>query len=136
MRTTIVAQSNVEFIWSSVEKFIQSAFQKQDSDDTEETVKALLLSGKGQLWIAHDGRGIRAALVTRLAVMDSGRRICFCVACGGVDFDEWEHCLSEIEKFAKSNKCDAVRITGRKGWRLYKKSRGYKEPFIILEKAV
>lgn len=135
MKTTIVAQSNIDFIWSSVEKFIQSAFIKQRSDDTIDTVKALLQSGGGQLWIAHDGRGIRAALVTRLAKMESGRKICFCMACGGIDFDDWEHCLSEVEKFAKSNKCDAVRITGRRGWRLYKK-RGYQEPFIILEKAI
>ena len=135
MRCTIVAQSNVEFIWSSVEHFIQAAFTKQESDDTVETATALLRSGGAQLWIAHNGRGIKAALVTRLATTNSGRRICFCMACGGADFEEWEHCLAEVEKFAKANTCEAVRITGRRGWRLYKK-HGYKEPFIILEKAL
>ncbi len=135
MRCTIVSQSNVEFIWSSVEHFIKAAFTKQDSDDTEETVRELVSTGGAQLWIAHNGRGIRAALVTHLATVNNGRRICFCMACGGEGFDEWKHCLAEVEKFAKANTCDAVRITGRRGWRLYKQN-GYKEPFIILEKAL
>ena len=135
MRCTIVAQSNVDFIWSSVEHFIQSAFTKHESDDTPGTALDLLRTGGAQLWIAHDGRGIRAALITRLATTNSGRRICFSVACGGIDFDEWEHCLREVEKFAKANTCDAVRITGRRGWRA-KLRPNYKETFVTLEKAL
>ena len=136
MRATIVAQSNIEFIWSSVEKFISDAFNKHDGDETEEDTRKLLEEGKAQLWIAHDGRGIRAAAVSRLATVPNGRRICFVMACGGEGFDEWARPgIAEIEKFAKANNCDAVRLSGRRGWRVYKK-HGYKEPFVILEKAL
>ena len=137
MRTTIVAQSNIEFIWSSVEKFISDAFNKHDGDETEEDTRKLLEDGKAQLWIAHDGRGIRAAAVTRLATVPSGRRVCFCMACGGTGLTEWlDLGMKEIEKFAKINKCDLVRLSGRRGWRGAFKSLGYKEPFVILEKAL
>ncbi len=136
MRCTIVDQSNVEFIWSSVEHFIKAAYTKHVGDETEEDARALLCAGKAQLWIAHNGRGIRAAAITRLATVPNGRRICFCMACGGEGFDDWAHQgITEIEKFAKANNCDAVRLSGRRGWRAYKKY-GYKEPFVILEKAL
>ncbi len=136
MRCTIVAQSNVEFIWSSVEHFIKSAYTNHIGDETDTDVLENLLLGKYQLWIAHDGRGIRAAAVTRLGTVPNGRRICFVMACGGEGFDEWGHQgISEIERFAKNNKCEAVRLSGRRGWRAFKKY-GYKEPFVFLEKAL
>ena len=136
MRATIVAQSNVDFIWSSVERFIKAAYTKHVGDETEEDAKKLLEEGKAQLWIAHDGRGIRAAAITRLATVPNGRRICFAMACGGEGVEEWKSHLGDIEKFAKQNKCDAVRLSGRRGWRTVFKPQGYKEPFVILEKAL
>ncbi len=135
MRSTLVAPDNIEFVWPSVEKFIQSAFTKQEGDDTVETVVAMLQSRDAQLWVAHNGAGIKGAAVTRTATVPGGRKILFCMACGGVDFHEWDFALGDIEKFAKANDCDAVRITGRPGWRIYKK-HGYKEPFVVLEKVL
>ena len=137
MRCTIVAQSNIEFIWSSVEHFISDAYNKHSGDETEEDTKKLLEAGGAQLWIAHNGRGIQAAAVTRLALMPSGRRVCFCMACGGQGLAEWLSVgMREIEKFAKANKCDLVRLSGRRGWRKAFKPLGYQEPFVILEKAL
>jgi hypothetical protein len=137
VKATIVAQSNIEFIWPSAERFISDAFNKHTGDETEEDTKKLLEAGEAQLWIAHDGRGVRAAAVTRLATVPSGRRVCFCMACGGNGISEWlEVGMREIEKFAKANKCDLVRLSGRRGWREAFKPLGYKEPFVILEKAL
>ncbi len=135
MRSTLVAPGNIELVWPAVEKYIHSAFTKHEGDDTIETVVVLLSNKEAQLWVAHNGGGIKGAAVTRIATVPSGRKILFCMACGGVDFHEWEFTLGDIEKFAKANDCDAVRITGRAGWRVYKK-RGYVEPFVVLEKVL
>lgn len=135
MRATLVAPETISYIWPQVEKFIASAFTKHVGDETEKDALDLLEAGNAQLWVAHDGRGIRGAAVTRLATVPNGRRICFCMACGGVGFSEWADCIGAIEKFAKANKCDAVRLSGRRGWRVYK-PLGYKEPFVILEKVL
>ena len=137
MRCTIVAQSNIDFIWSSVERFIKSAYTKHVGDETDTDILEGLRLGNYQLWIAHDGRGIRGAAVTRISQVPNGRKLCFCMACGGEDMSEWfDLGMSEIEKFAKRNKCDAVRVSGRRGWRLAMSMRGYKEPFVFLEKAL
>ncbi len=135
MRSTLVAPDNIAFIWPAIEGFIHSAFTKHEGDDTEETALAMLERREAQLWVAHSGSGIRGAAITRIATVQSGRKVCFCIACGGTNFEEWEFTLGDIEKFAKANHCDAVRITGRAGWRVYKK-RGYKEPFVVLEKVL
>lgn len=135
MRSTLVAPDNISFIWPAIEGFIRSAFTKHEGDDTEETVLAMLGRQEAQLWVAHNGSGIKGVAVTRVATVPNGRRILFCMACGGVDFQEWEFTLGDIEKFAKANDCNAVRITGRLGWRVYKK-RGYREPFVVLEKVL
>lgn len=86
MRSTLVSPANIEFIWPSVEKYIHSAFTKHEGDDTEETVIALLLRNEAQLWVAHNGSGIKGAAVTRIATVPTGRKICFCMACGGWSF--------------------------------------------------
>ena len=49
MRCTIVAQSNVDFIWSSVEHFIQSAYTKHLGDETDTDILEDLLLGKYEL---------------------------------------------------------------------------------------
>ncbi len=135
MRSTLVAADTVSYIWPQVEKFIHSAFEAGVGDDTLESVLGMLGRGEAQLWVAHNGAGIKAAAITRMAVVPNGKRVCFCIACGGVELETWQDCLHDIEKFARKQGCDAVRLSGRLGWAVYKK-QGYKQPFMILEKAL
>ncbi len=135
MRSTLVAPDTIGYIWPQVEKFIHSAFEAGIGDDTKDSVLAMLGRGEAQLWIAHNGAGIKAAAVTRMAAIASGRRVCFCVACGGEEIETWKDCLKDIERYARKQGCDAIRLSGRAGWKIYKK-QGYKEPFVVLEKAL
>ena len=136
MRSTLVAPDTIGYIWPQVEKFIHSAFETEIGDDTEADVVAMLGRGEAQLWIAHNGAGIKAAAISRMAVMPNGKKVCFYVACGGKDIAEWEDCIDDIEKYAQKHGCDKARATGRPGWKKIFKERGYKEPFIVLEKVL
>ncbi len=136
MRSTLVAPDTIGYIWPQVEGFIHSAFKEGIGDDTVESALLMLSRGEAQLWIAHNGSGIKAAALTRMAVVANGKRVLFCVACGGEDIETWEDCLGDIEKYARRQGCDTVRISGRAGWKIYIKKRGYREPFVILEKAL
>ena len=136
MRSTLVAPDTIGYIWPQIERFIHSAFEAGIGDDTEGKIVALLARGDCQLWVAHNGAGIKAAAITRMAIMDNGRRILSVLACGGEELKTWESCLGDIEKFARRQGCDAVRLSGRPGWQKIYKKRGYIEPFVIIEKAV
>ncbi len=135
MRSTLVAPDTVGYIWPQVEKFIHAAFKAGIGDDTKESVIAMLGRGEAQLWVAHNGAGIKAAALTRMAVAPNGRRICFCIAVGGEEIDTWKDRLTDIEKWAHKQGCDAVRLSGRPGLKIFKK-QGYEEPFVILEKVL
>ena len=136
MRSTLVAPDTIGYIWPQVEKFIHSAFEAGIGDDTLASVTTMLARGEAQLWVAHNGAGINAAAVTRMAVMPTGRRILSVLACGGEELASWEDCLGDIEKFARRQGCDAARLSGRPGWKKVYKKRGYEEPFVILEKVL
>ncbi len=131
MRSTLVAQDAVGYILPQVEGYLRAAHD-HTCDETAETVFQDLYMGNALLWVAHNGAGIKGAAVIRLLVMPNKRKICHIVCCGGVDMKEWVDCISDIEKFARKNRCAAVRISGRPGWR--KILKGYKEPFIFLDK--
>ncbi len=136
MRTTLVASDTIGYIWPQVEGFIHAAFEEGIGDETLVGVLSMLARGEAQLWIAHNGAGVKAAALTRMAVVPNGKRVMFCIACGGRDIETWEECLGDIEKYARKQGCDVVRLSGRAGWKIYKKKRGYKEPFVVLEKTL
>ncbi len=136
MRSTLVAPDTIGYIWPQVEKFIHSAFEAGIGDDTKDSVLGMLERGEAQLWIAHNGAGIKAAALTRMATVSNGKHICFCIACGGEEIETWQDCIGDIEEYARKQGCDALRLSGRAGWKIYIKKRGYKEPFVILEKAL
>ncbi len=135
MRSTLVAPDTIGYIWPQVERFIHSAFKEGIGDETLEGALAMLARGEAQLWVAHNGAGIKAAALTRMAVVANGKRICFCLTCGGEGIEEWKGCLQDIEEYARRQGCDVVRLSGRAGWKIYKK-QGYKEPFVVLEKVL
>ncbi len=133
MRSTLVARDAIGYILPQVEQYIRAAHDRP-CDETADTVIQDLFTGDALLWVAHNGAGIKAAAVIRLLVVPNKRKICHIVCCGGVDMDEWIDCLSDIEKFARKNRCAVVRVSGRPGWKYKLKPRGYKEPFIFLDK--
>ena len=135
MRGTLVSPGNIGLIWPQVEKYIKSAFEAGIGDDTEKSALSLLFKGDAQLWVAHEGAKIQGARITRNCVVNNGRKICFTIACGGEDFASWVHLMDDVERWAKNQGCDALRISGRAGWRILKK-RGYFEPFVLIEKAL
>jgi hypothetical protein len=90
-----------------------------------------VLSGANFLWIAWDGRNVKAAVVTELQKIDDDK-ICVIIACGGHDMRQWVHLIKEIEDYAWAEGCKKVRIWARPGWTRVLKSYGTSR--VILER--
>ena len=103
------------------------------ADETFKMLKDDILYSRSLLWIAHIGTDIYGAAATKIVVYPNGRKVCVITACAGHSFPKWRHTIQEIEKYAKHMGCKAVRISGRKGWKILK-AEGYREPWIMLEK--
>lgn len=110
-------KEQVPFVWDRVKDHIQRALDR-GSNYTLEDIYDNLLFGDMQLWVwqSDDCRAeIYAALVTTI---QTRKNVTFCLflALGGSKLDEWIEFLPIVERWAKENDCDEMRIYGRIGW--------------------
>jgi hypothetical protein len=108
-------------LWPHVREMVGRAFARTDLGKVGD-LDGDVLSGLALLWIVI-GERIECAAVTYLNETHDSR-VCFIAACGGFNVKRWAPLLSEIEKYAKAEDCDAVRWIGRRGWkRIYPEYR-------------
>lgn len=116
-----------------VRHWIESAYLKGNGDSTAEDTIERIRSGRALLWVSHKNHRLLGAVVTEVW-QEPKKRLCVILCAGGISFASWKSKISVIEEYARSEKCDAVRIYGRKGWaRMYPH---YKQPWIALERAL
>ena len=109
------------------------AFEPGMADETFDMLLGDLLAARSLLWLAHVDSEVYGAATTKVVVYPNDRRVCVITACAGREWPKWRHTIKEIEQYAKSMGCAAVRLSGRKGWKILK-SEGYREPWVLLEK--
>jgi hypothetical protein len=100
--------------WPHVKHLIQRAISRTDLNcfcDIEDAV----LNGDDLLWIVWDGKKVLCAATTSLTITEMSK-VCILTACGGEDMNQWIPLFSQIEAYAKAEKCKSVRIYGRRGW--------------------
>ena len=119
--------------WAEALKTLERAYAPGLADETYGILINDILHSRAVLWVAHLGVDIYGVAATKVVVYPNGRKVCVVTACAGYSFAKWRHALAEIEKYAKDMGCAAVRISGRKGWKILK-AEGYREPWVMLEK--
>lgn len=125
----------VEALWPYVVRFIGSALERSASDFTIERIKQKIDSGQSYLWIIWDGE-LLAAGTTELNALENGRKLCVITTWAGKDMENWDHLFGQLEDYARAEGCAAMRICGRQGWARRLKARGWRQPYIVLEKIV
>ena len=91
--------------------FLERAINKFDEPYDFEYVKSEVLSGKSQLWPAHN-----SALVTRIETYPDGSKSCLYWLAGG-ELEELRNLEKTVSEWAKTKMgCDEVCIIGRRGW--------------------
>ncbi len=111
--------------WERFAPLIRKAMVRGDLGKFEE-VERQVFDGEALLWVNTD-----AALITQVGIVESGK-VCTIVACGGAlpSLDG----LQEIESYARSMGCRAMRIMGRKGW--VRKLKDYRQMAVVIEKEI
>lgn len=85
------------------------------------------------LWIVYTQKTIDCALITRLMKGRDGLS-CEIMACGGRGMKSWLGFMPIIERYAKAEGCDKLRVVGRLGWRRILKE--FEPTGVVLEKRV
>lgn len=125
--------AHVRNIWPFAKDHIARAFDEEIGDCTFAGTEIDVLTGQALLWVAWMHGAIVAAFTTAL-VKTPKHKVCLITACGGSQIDSWLHFLSQIEAYASAERCDIVRVMGRRGWK--RKLVDYHEPWIVLDKSL
>lgn len=125
-----VAPGNVPTVWPKVKHFIRRAMERGDMGRYD-ILREALFAGNACLWVVAINDELHAAAITQVDLTEKSK-VCFIRACGGNGVNNWIGLLHVIETYARSMKCDCVRITGRKGWA--KLLKGYTTEKVVLER--
>ncbi len=120
----------VHLVWPKVSHWIRVAYESNQSDETFEDTERDVLAHYALLWVITKDTAPVGAAVSKIWATRK-EKICSVLAVGGAG-DDWPALLAPIEQYAQQQKCNAVRMDGRKGWaRVF---RDYHQPWITLEK--
>jgi len=128
--------AKIEELWQHVEPVLAPAFgDKTAPDSTIESTLEALRRGAALLWVvwSEDRRKILAAATTEIWNLAS-RKVCVVTSCAGQSVEEWSHYLRDMERYAREEGCDVIRIYGRKGWKKF--FPDYIEPWTTIQKAL
>lgn len=125
-----VDPARVQAIWPHVEPLIARAARRTGLSHSAD-IAAETLQGRGLLWLACEGRTIRAAATTVLTRTDAAL-VCILTACGGEGMRGFLPLLDGIEAYARAEGCAALRLYGRKGWA--RVLDGYRARHVVLQK--
>lgn len=127
-----VPTDQVAAFWPSVVDLIATAYETGLGDDDVDSLAADVMSGGTRLWLVWSD-GLLAALTTKIVEVPT-KRLCVISSLAGAGMSRWLPLISEIEAYARHESCDAVRVSGREGWK--RVLTDYRQPWVCLEKDV
>lgn len=124
-----VDPKTVHEIWPQAKDLIRAAIERTGLSEFAD-IECDVLSGDQLLWLVISDH-IEAAVTTHL-IKTGGRPVCVITACSGSQRERWIELRRKIERYAKSEGCQCVRLYGRIGWQRVLKD--YRVEHVILEK--
>ncbi len=122
----------IEPLWPSLREKLNPAIARSRGLINEQNTFEKLRDFKWQCWVAYRGTTLLAAIVTRILVAPSGKRLLDAILAGGEDGKSWQRPIVErLKQFMHEEDCQAFQLLGRRGWeRVYPE---FKVEQIVLE---
>jgi len=137
MKVYLVPQEHITQIYPDIEKYVDrmvpTAYGRFEKIDLVNDI----LSGKATLWVImdeEDDNKLYGIIFTEWSHYPRKKMLSISFAAGD-KLDSWiEESLKVLENWAVDNDCDAMEITGRKGWVKKLEDYDWKQEFIIVKK--
>ena len=120
--------------WAHVSAWVAAALCRGNADHAAPDVREHLDRGTMQLWLIWDGPRPVGCVVTEL-IESARRRACNLVIVAGERFPEWAHVEADIARWARSQGCGRLTLTGRKGW-VRRLAGAWTETAVTLERQI
>jgi hypothetical protein len=111
-----VEPARLDEVWPLVAHLIRSALHRTSLGDFD-VLERQVFRAQALLWIVWSQREtrIKAAVVTQVASINNNK-YCSIVACAGDGLTQWLPLIEQLEAYARTQSCRAMRIYGRFGW--------------------
>ena len=130
----VVDPKDLPKIWGIVSELLEPACDRSFKQDTIQTLRKSLMSGKDGIFVVLDGEDIIGAVTYTVTDYDTGLRILDINYAGGVAMDTQMDAVIEMFHHLKAGfMCDRIRITGRKGWIRYMQQFGFQPTHYSVE---
>lgn len=131
MQLVLMPAGHVAEVWPLAQPFLSRAEQRGAAMQRHEEWLGECINGEKQLWLVWGDDKAQGAVVTYLCQPPRGKT-CVIDAFGALTGSDWHPLLSVIEAWAKTQKCNRVRVYGRVGWT--EKLKDYALKGVILDK--
>ena len=122
----VVKQEDLNKVWPQVSELLGPACEYSHGQDTLQTLRRALMSGKDGLFVVADDGAMIGAVTFTINDFDTGLRLLDITYAGGVAMDTQMPTVIQMFHGLKEHyMCDRVRITGRKGWVRYMQQFGF-----------
>ena len=134
IRAFVVSPQELPKIWEQVAELLEPACDRSFKQDTIQTLRKALMSGKDGLFVVLDGEDIIGAVTYTVTDYDTGLRLLDINYAGGVAMEsQTDVVLKMLRHLQAGLMCDRIRITGRKGWIRYMKKFGFTDTHYSVE---
>lgn len=131
---SVVEPKDLPGIWDQVAELLQPACDRSHGQETIQTLRASIMSGRTGLFVVTDGPDIIGAVTYDVDDYPTGLRLLNITYAGGVAMNTQMPAVIEMFHALKSHgMCDRVRITGRKGWVKYMQKFGFQPTHYSVE---
>jgi hypothetical protein len=138
---SVVPDQYMELIQEEIEPLLERAAGRSQGFYSIYDLMGFIYGKSHQLWIFTEEDVIKAIVMTTIRESLKKRILDLQFAAGVEDAEIMndrvrDEMTDELENFAVVNKCDAIHIEGRKGWKRIMGPRGYREVSVVLEKEI
>jgi hypothetical protein len=136
-RLYLVPKDDLDFYWPLVCKYIQSALDLSNGESDIEDILKMLQEEELGLWIAWSQELKRPVACCTTMIQDyPKKKVCTIVHFGGDTFLEVGNLIPKIQRYAKEQGCQSMRVYGRKAWVKRLTSYGFDYRFTCVESAL
>jgi len=125
-------------VWKKSERLIDKLQRISHGRFENQDILNELFSGKQQFWAVWDNEPDEFTVigVVITEVMQYPRKRILCIQyCAGERLSEWmSEMLELLEKWAKTSDCEAMELTGRRGWVRTLQPEGWEEEYVVVSK--
>ena len=135
MQSSLVPPEYIRSIYPEIERFLDKLIPITNGRFIKIDLLHDLLIGKQHLWIVTDDEEYIVGMVMTEVLHYPRKRILGIQYCAGEKLNEWmDSTLEILENWALDNECEAMELTGRKGWVKKLALQEWKQEYVVVKK--